>query len=208
MHDILMSGLDTLIAKSLELVVRDNLGQITFERIEKRLFEKYVISFSQAVEDFEKLDTVLREFFGGDADGVEKNLLDKIVAMREQKNHVKQWMTLEDARLMRMMLKSLGDEDKKNIINTVMGESKTISDILEISNIPQTSGYRKINSLIRDGVLLPHDHVKTSDGKKVTKYKAIFENVRISVEKNKIVMKILPTRESIDKSRIMQIMCS
>ena len=203
-----MSGLDALIAKSLKLIVKDNLGDVTFERIEKRLFEKHGIAFTQAVEDFEKLDAVLREFFGSGAEGVEKKILDRIVIMEESKSDEKQWMTLEDSRLMELILRSLGDEDKKNIINTVMGEPKIISDILEISNIPQTSGYRKINSLIDDGMLLPKGHVTTHDGKKVTKYQAIFENVSISIEKNKIVVKILPTVESVTESRIMQIVCS
>src|SRR5579885_3600810 len=134
-----MSGLDALIAKSLKLIVKDNLGDVTFERIEKRLFEKHGINFTQAVEDFAKLDTVLREFFGSGAEGVEKKILDRIVVMEESKSNEKQWMTLEDSRLMELILRSLGDEDKKNIINTVMGEPKIISDILETSNIPQTS---------------------------------------------------------------------
>lgn len=203
-----MSGLDALIAKSLKLIVKDNLGDVTFEKIENRLFEKYGIGFTQAVEDFTKLDFVLREFFGGGAEGIEKKILDKIVVMEKAKDAEKQWITLEDSRLMELILRSLGDEDKKNIINTVMGEPKIISDILETSNIPQTSGYRKVNSLIDDGMLLPKGYVTTHDGKKVTKYQAIFENVSISIEKNKIVVKILPTKESVDESRIMQIVCS
>ena len=203
-----MSGLDALIAKSLKSIVKDNLGDVTFERIETRLVEKYGIGFTQAVEDFAKLDAVFREFFGSGAEGVEKKILDKIVVMEESQIAEKQWITLEDSRLMELILRSLGDEDKKNIINTVMGEPKIISDILEISNIPQTSGYRKINSLIDDGMLLPKGYVTTHDGKRVTKYTAIFENVRISIEKNKIVVKILPTKESINESRIMQIVCS
>ena len=81
-----MSGLDALIAKSLKLIVKDNLGEVTFEKIETRLFEKYGIGFTQAVEDFGKLDFVLREFFGGGAEGIEKKILDKIVVMEESKD--------------------------------------------------------------------------------------------------------------------------
>jgi len=203
-----MTGLDLLIAKSLKDIVKDNLGNATFDRIEKRLFERHGIGFTQAVEDFGKLDHVLREFFGGGAEGIERKIIEKIVVLEKSKHDEQKWITLEDSRLVELMLKSLGDEDKKNIINAVIGESKIISDILEISKIPQTSGYRKINSLIDDGMLIPQGFVTTHDGKRVTKYRAIFENIVISLEKNRIVVKVQPTQESLKNSHIMQIVCS
>lgn len=102
----------------------------------------------------------------------------------------KQWLTLEDSRLIEIILKSVGDEDKKRILNAVIDESHTISEILDISMIPRTSGYRKINALITDGMLIPQGYDVTHDGKRVTKYKAIFDNISILIEKNKIIVKI------------------
>ena len=203
-----MSGLDALIAKSIKSIVKDNLGDATFERIEKRLFERHGIGFTQAVEDFGKLDVVLREFFGDGAVGIERRIIDKIVILEESKRNEKKWITLEDSRLIELMLRSLGDDDKKNLINSAIGEPLIISDMLEISKIPQTSGYRKINALIDDGILIPQGYVTTPDGKRVTKYKAVFENISISIEKNKIVVKVQPTLESIKNSHIMQIVCT
>ncbi len=203
-----MSGLDTLIAKSLKDIVKNNLGDTTYDKIEKRLFERHGIGFTQAVEDFGKLDSVLREFFGGGAEGIERQIINKIIILDETKYHEKKWITLEDSRLIELVLKSLGDEDKKNIINAVMNEPMIISDILEISKTPQTSGYRKVNALIDDGILVPRGFVRTHDGKPVTKYKAIFENISISIEKNKVVVKVQPTQESIKDSHVMQIIFS
>lgn len=203
-----MSGLDALIAKSIKSIVKDNLGDATFERIEKRLFERHGIGFTQAVEDFGKLDVVLREFFGDGAVGIERRIIDKIVILEESKRNEKKWITLEDSRLIELMLRSLGDDDKKNLINSAIGEPMIISDMLELSKIPQTSGYRKINALIDDGILIPQGYVTTHDGKRVTKYKAVFENISISIEKNKIIVKVQPTLESIKNSHIMQIVCT
>ena len=119
--------------------------------------------------------------------------------LRVQKlDHTKQvekrWVTLEDPRLIEIILKSVGDEDKKNIINAVIDEPRTISEILDSIMIPKTSGYRKINTLIDDGILIPQGHTMTSDGKRVTKYKAIFDNIRILIEKNKVIVKIHTTQ--------------
>ena len=106
----------------------------------------------------------------------------------------KQWVTLEDPSLIEIILKSVGDEDKKHILNAVIDESHTISEILDISMIPRTSGYRKLNALITDGMLTPQGYDVTHDGKRVTKYKAIFDNISILIEKNKVIVKIQTTQ--------------
>ena len=203
-----MSGLDTLIAKFLKEIVKNNLGVTTCDKIEKRLLERHGVGFTQAVEEFEKLDSVLREFFGGGAEGIEKQILNKILILDEAKYPEKKWITLEDSRLIDLLLKTLGDEDKKNIINAAINKPMIISDIVEISKTPQTSGYRKANALIDDGILVPLGFVRTHDGKPVTKYKAIFENISISIEKEKIVVKVQPIAESIKDSYVMKIICS
>src|SRR5947209_4395575 len=143
-----MSGLDTLIAKSLDYTIKENLGKKTLQKVEDRLFEKFGINLTQAIEDFTKLDTVLREFFGEGAEGLEKQFLENIVTLDETKTQDPNWVAIEDPSLAKLILESFGDEDKKNILNAVLDESRIISEILEIANIPQTSGYRKVNSLI------------------------------------------------------------
>lgn len=200
-----MSGLDTLISKSLDLTIKENLGKKTLQKVEDRLFEKYGINLTQAISDFAKLDTVLREFFGEGAEGLEKQFLENIVTLDEIKAQDPNWIAIGDPSLSKLILESFGDEDKKNILNTVLDESRIISEILEIANIPQTSGYRKVNSLIDNGLLTVHGHITTHDGKRVNKYKSIFENVIINIEKNKVIVKVLIAKESIEKSSIIHV---
>ena len=202
---IYMSGLDTLIVKSLDNTIRENLGKKTLEKVEQRLFEKYGINLTQSIADFTKLDTVLREFFGEGAEGLEKQFLENIVILEETKSQDLNWVTIEDPSLAKQILVAFGDDDKKNILNAVLDGSRIISDILEITQLPQTSGYRKVNSLIDNGLLIVHGHLTTHDGKKVNKYKSIFENVTINIEKNKVIVKVLLAKESIEKSSIIQL---
>jgi len=113
--------------------------------------------------------------------------MQKLDTLKQVEKH---WVTLEDSQLIAIILKSVGDEDKKSIINAVIDKPHTISEILDISITPKTSGYRKINALISDGILIPQGYDTTHDGKRVTKYKAIFDNISILIEKNKVVVKI------------------
>lgn len=110
--------------------------------------------------------------------------------MDDTKQAKKRWVTLEEPHLIEIILKSVGDEDKKKIINAVIDQPHTISEILDICKIPSTSGYRKINTLISIGMLVPQGFDTAHDGKRVVKYKAIFDNISILIEKNKVIVKI------------------
>ncbi len=200
-----MSGLDLLIAKSVDLTIKENLGKKTLQKVEQRVFERYGMSLTQSIEDFTKLDSVLREFFGEGAERLEKQFLENIITLEESKTQNPNWIAVEDPYLTKLILESIGDEDKKNILNTVLGEPRIISEILETTQISQTSGYRKVNALIDNGLLIVQGHVTTHDGKKVNKYKSIFKNITITIEKNKVIVKVLLTKEAIEKSSIIQV---
>lgn len=200
-----MSGLDTLIARSMNSTIRENLGQSTLEKVEQRLFEKHGIGITQAIEEFHKIDSVLREFFGDGAEGLEKQFLQKVITLQEI--NAQKWVIVQDPVLAKSILEAFGDEDKKEILNSVLDESKTISEILEITMIPQTSGYRKVNYLIDNGLLIPHGSITTQDGKSVTKYRSIFENININIEKNKVIVEVQTIKESLENSSVIKVCC-
>jgi len=197
---------DLLLAKSLESVIKKNLGQRTLQKIERRLFEKFGINLTQSLTQFNKLDAVFREFFGAGADGFERKFFTNLISLDKPKNKNQAWITIEDPYLNELILKSYGDEDKKTILNTLMDKKLPILDTLETCKIPQTSGYRKINSLIKDGMLVPEGYNTTHDGKKVTEYTALFENLGINIEKDTILVKVQLRKQIMEKSPIIQIL--
>jgi len=203
-----MSGLDSLLAKSLTVTIRENLGDRTLQKIEQRIFERHGITLTKAVENFTILDGVLREFFGGGAEGLEKQFMKGLIALEQTAGQEKEWITIEDSHLATVILKALGDDDKNKIINAIIGKSMIISDILFVTQIPQTSGYRKVNSLIEDGLLIGDGYDTLGDGKTVTKYKALFENVQINIVQNKITIKIQVSEKSLKNSSVIQIACT
>lgn len=103
-----------------------------------------------------------------------------------------------------MILESFADEDKKEILGSVMDESRIIAKILESSKIPQTSGYRKINFLIDNGLLVTNGFELSSDGKKVKKYETIFDNVKVDIIKNDIEVKVQLKNSLLNESAIFQ----
>jgi len=197
-----MSGLDSLLARSIGAAIEDNLGEETLHKIDNRLFEKYGITINQAIMDFQKLDTVLREYFGAGADGLEKKIFETVCTLEKSKTNDKEWMTVEDQYLTRVILEAFGDDDKKKILTALLEQPRIISEVLNICNLPQTSGYRKINWLIDNGLLATHSFITTTDGKRVNKYVPVFENVKINIVKNKVTITVQLNKESMNSSTL------
>ena len=198
-----MVGFDHLFTKSLNETIRKNLGNKTVKKIEDRLFEKFGISLTQAIEEFEKLDLVLREFFGKGADGLERKFFESILQTKLKKSKGN-WHTITDSHVNATILQAFGDPEKKKILESVSDTPKIIADILKECNLPQTSGYRKINNLIDDGLLVQSDQV-IKDNKKINKYVCILTNLKINIEKNKIVVDVQLTPHEQQNSSIIQI---
>jgi len=199
-----LSGFDRLVAASLEKIITENLGNATMSKIENRLESKYGISLIESVEQFQKFDTILREFFGAGAGGLEKKFLKSICKVKESKNN-DTWFSIEDEVTKKIILETYGDEENVKILNYVIQQSKIISDILNHYKFPQTSGYRKINNLINSGLLIEDGYVLSSDNKKITKYHSLFKSVRINIIKNKLIIDIQLDKTNLHESEILQI---
>lgn len=198
------NGLDNLLVNSLRKSIEENLGKETLNKIEQRLEERHGLGLDQAIKDFHKLDSVLREFFGADADGLEQKFLKNIVSIEKSKQSYSNWVQIKDQELSKIILESFADSDKRLIIGSVMDESLIISDITRKCQIPQTSGYRKINFLINNGLLVSSGFELTQDGKKVKKYETIIENVIMEIVKNSVSVKIQLKKSLLNESSILQ----
>jgi len=200
----LENGLDNLLVPSLRKSIEENLGKETLNKIEQRLMERHGLGLVQSIKNFNKFDSVLREFFGAGADGLEQKFLKNIVDIEKSKLSSPDWLQIKDAELSKIFLESFADQDKKAIISAVMDESLIISKILEKCQIPQTSGYRKINLMINSGLLVANGFEESSDGKKIKKYETIFNNVKVDLVKSNIAVKIQLKHSLLRESSIFQ----
>ena len=198
------NGLDNLLVPSLRKSIEENLGKETLNKIETRLMERHGLGLVQAIKNFNKFDSVLREFFGAGADGLEQKFLLKIVDVEKSKQSNSNWVHMKDPELSKIFLESFADEDKKAILGSVMDDSLIIAKILETCNIPQTSGYRKINFLINNGLLVANGFELSNDGKKIKKYETIFDNVKVDIIKNDVAVKVQLKNTLLNDSSILQ----
>ena len=199
-----MSALDNLLASSLSTMVQQKLGKTTYQKIEKRLKERYGITVVEAIRDFQKMDSTLREFFGPGADDMEKDFLNNFVSMDSSKKE-KSWIIIEDQKLAKLILESFGNTDKKLILDSSLVEPNVILDILNNCQIPKSSGYRLVKELMQSGLLTEKGYSVTRDGKKVSKYTSLFKNVKIDIQDQNLTVKVQPNADFLKESYLMQI---
>lgn len=198
-----MVGFDHLLAKALNENIHKNLGDKTTAKIEDRLFEKFGLSLTQSIEEFDKFDLVLREFFGRGADGLEQKMFKDIIEIKTKKSKGN-WQTITNQNITSIILEAVGDQEKKKILETTASTPKIVADIVKDVSIPQTSGYRKINNLINSGLLVQSGFTM-KDNKKISKYVCIFDNLKINIEKEKVIIDIQLTQQEQQNSSILEI---
>lgn len=198
-----LAGFDRLLAQSFERVISENLGKKTMEKIEQRLNEKYNISTRDSIEQFHKLDAILREMFGAGADGLEKRFFDSLCHIKKSSKK-ESWISINDDEIKKVILSAYGDDDLVRILNSVSDQPKIIFEILKECKLPQTTGYRKINWLIDHGLLIEQG-IHSHSTRKISKYITVFDSVKVDIYKNKISIDVQLSSTKLELSTILQI---
>ena len=202
---MLPSGLDNLLADSLHSVIKDNLGEPVYKKIENRLQERYKITVLDSIRDFNKMDATLREFFQDGADQIEKRFLNDFISIEPISAKNKAWITIHDQSLANLILASFSDSDKRKILNNLlMREPTLISDIVKKCNLKKSTGYRRVKELVDSGLLSESGYALASDGRKMNKYVSLFENIKVDIIGDKIDLKVQINNDLLKKSQIIQ----
>lgn len=180
------SALDRLLGQALESMIREKLGQKTCEKIEARLRQRYNLDLAASINDFYTVDATLREFFSSGADAIEEDFANRLISINTPAKG-RHWLSIANEDLAELIVATYGDKDKRIILEVAFTKPSAILDILETARIPKSSGYRLINQLVENGLLTEQGYAESSDGKKVNKYTALFERVKIEIDTNGLV---------------------
>lgn len=201
-----MSGIDTILAQFVENEIKKNLSPTAIQKIEKRLFEKYGISLTESINQFEKFDDVLQEFFGQGAKGLEQKAFKKLLAIgksEKTKDYIQ--IIIKNPDLANQIMTIIADKEKFGILVCVFDQSRISSEIIRECHLAQTSGYRKIKELFRAGFLIEDGYITTSDGKKAYKFKSFFGPTKIDTHKDKISVKTHILKQHAKTSKLLQV---
>ena len=196
-----MAGIDRLIAASLSSEIKKNLDLDILKKVERELFLQHGMSIKLSIEHFEKFSSILRKNSSIDVNKFEKECIEKILKIK--KSGEKYSVTIIDLDLKNLILELFGDIESRKIISSLLENEYIIPQILKESKVPKTSGYRKIENLILNGLFIESGKV-LSESKKISKLQCIFEEIKIDIKKEKSTVNGIVNEKMFEKSTSMK----
>ncbi|HYY71310.1 MAG TPA: hypothetical protein VE595_02765 [Nitrososphaeraceae archaeon] len=95
--------------------------------------------------------------------------------------------------MINVILTVLADEESRDIFNIIKEKPVSAQEILRYTKIPHTSFYRKINWMLDNKLVIIDSIQETKDGKKYSMFRAIFNDITITLHEDIITIEASPT---------------
>lgn len=193
-----------MIADLFRKEIESDLGKRTLKKIEKRLFERYGITLTESMNNFAKFDHILHEHFGRGSKGMIRSILNNLCSLEKNTKKSDSLVTLHDPHITEMILEMLGDRDYRMILDMLIDKSMITYDILDRLDIPQASAYRKIDALVRSGLLVEDGKILLSEtGRPAVMLTTLYRGLDVKIVKNKVIARVMISKKMLAKSTIL-----
>ncbi len=196
-----MSGIDRLISTALSTEIKKKLGIDMLKKVERELFLEHGMSIKLSIEHFQKFTNVLKNNSNFDITKFEKDSINKIIKIKKREHNYN--VTIVDTELSDLILELFSDSEARKIISSLLENEYTIPQVLKESKVPKTSGYRKIENLIINGLIIESGKV-LSESKKISKLQCVFQEIKLDIKKEKIIVNGIVTKKMFEKSTSMK----
>ena len=196
-----MSGIDRLISDTLSTEIKKKISLDILKKVERELFLEHGMSIKLSIEHFHKFTSVLKKNSNVNVKKFERECINRIIKI--EKNNDKYILTIIDSNLSNLVLELFGDTETRKIISSLLEKEFTIPQILKESKVPKTSGYRKIENLIINGIIIESGKI-LSESKKIFKLQCIFQEINLDMKKEKIIVKGVVSQKMFEKSTSMK----
>ena len=192
-----MGGIDRLISRALSHKIKKKLDSDELKTIERKLFLEHGMSIKLSIEHFDKFDQVLKNILNINRKKFENDCINEVIKIKKIDD--KYSVRIIDQKLIDSLLVLCGDSETRLMLNCLFDNELTIPQILSESKIPKTSGYRKIENLIINGLIVESGKV-LSESKRISKYRCVFDELKIEMKKNNIIIQGVINEQIFNKS--------
>lgn len=109
-------------------------------------------------------------------------------------------MIIKDGKFRQAILAALADKEMLDIINHVMYQPRSFNDIVRETNIPHTTVFRKIKTMINDGLLITEKFQITKEGKKTSLFRSTLRSITVKYENNEIMVQAEKNVDALEKT--------
>ena len=197
-----MTGIDRLISTSLSQIIKNKLNSDERKNLERKLFLEHGMSIKLSIEHFHKFSKTLKNISNINIKKFENECINEIIKIKkiDEKYSIK----IIDQKLNALILESCGDAETRSILICLFDNELTIPQILKESGVPKTSGYRKIENLIINGLILESGKI-LSESKRISKYRCVFDEIKVGMKKNDIMIQTVINKKIFDESTCINI---
>ena len=196
-----MGGIDRMIATALSCEIKKKIDSEILKNTERELFLEHGMSIKLSIEHFDKFTSVLKKNSTIDIKKFEKYCISKILKVKKRDKEF--LVTIVDSNLRDLILELFGEVETRKIISTLLENEYTIPQILKESKVPKTSGYRKIENLILNGLIIESGKV-LSESKRISKLQCVFQEIRLEIKKDKFGIIGIVNEKMFEKSTSMK----
>ena len=113
-------------------------------------------------------------------------------------------MIITDEKQKKIIVDALLDEYSRKILDSTIDESKSITDIMREQDIPMTSTYRRVKSLMDNKLVRVERSMVTDDGKRYFLYLSNIKDASIRFNKGELLVEITPNIREKPEDRLLR----
>jgi len=196
-----MGGIDKLISGALSTEIKKKMDLDVLKKVERELFLDHGMSIKLSIEHFQKFTSVLKRNSNINVKRFEKDCIDKIIKVKKRND--KYNVTIVNTSVTDLILELFSESETRKIISALLENEYTIPQILKESKVPKTSGYRKIENLMINGLIIESGKV-LSESKRISKLQCVFQEIKLDIKKEKITVKGVMSKKMFEKSTSMK----
>ncbi len=196
-----MGGIDRLISSALSVEIKKKMDIDMLKKVERELFLEHGMSIKLSIEHFHKFTNVLKKNSHIDVKRFEKDCINKIIKVKKRDDRYD--VTIVSAFVTDLILELFSESETRKIISALLENEYTIPQILKESKVPKTSGYRKIENLIINGLVIESGKV-LSESKRISKLQCVFQEIKLDIKKEKITVNGVVSKKMFEKSTSMK----
>jgi uncharacterized membrane protein YheB (UPF0754 family) len=196
-----MGGIDKLISTALSKEIKKELDLDLLKKVERELFLEHGMSIKLSIEHFQKFTNALKKNSHVDVIKFEKDCINKILKVKKRDD--KYNVSVINSDMVDLILDLFSESETRKIISSLLENEYTIPQILKESKVPKTSGYRKIENLILNGIIIESGKV-LSESKKISKLQCVFQEIKLDIKKEKITVSGIVSKKMFEKSTSMK----
>ncbi len=190
-----------MISAALSKEIKKELDLDLLKKVERELFLEHGMSIKLSIEHFQKFTNALKKNSHIDSIKFEKDCINKILKIKKRDD--KYIVTIVNSHMVDLILDLFSESETRKIISSLLENEYTIPQILKESKVPKTSGYRKIENLILNGIIIESGKV-LSESKKISKLQCVFQEIKLDIKKEKITVVGTVSKKMFEKSTSMK----